>query len=91
MKTYNGGPSCNYHIKSWIIQGSNDKNRWENLATENNCSYLNGNYLSHIFPVTNPNEKSFRYIKLTQTGQNWYSSNYYYLTINCFELYGKLI
>ena len=92
MKSVNGGPSNHHHPRSWIVEGSNDNNQWETLATENNCSYLNGQCLSHIFPITNPNSKSFRYIRLKQTGKTWYSGGtYYYLTINCFEFYGKLI
>lgn len=42
MKSYCGGPSSYYHPRNWIVEGSNDNSQWETLATENNCSYLNG-------------------------------------------------
>ena len=88
IKSYNYGPS-NHHPRTWIIEGSNDESKWTNLATENNCSYLNGRCLSHIFTFTNPNEQEFRYIRMTQTGTD--CAGYNRLTINCFELYGRLI
>ena len=86
--------SCDYdsswaHPKSWIIEGLNDNGQWENLSTVNDCSYLNGRCLSHIFQVTNPNQKKFSRIRLTQTGKTWFPNDC--LSINCFELYGKLM
>lgn len=88
IKSCNYDPST-YQPKSWIIEGLNDNGEWENLSTVNDCSYLNGKCLSHIFPVTNPNQKKFSSIRMTQTGKNWGGGDN--LFINCFELYGKLM
>mgnify|MGYP001074881327 CR=1 FL=1 len=82
IKSYDG-PSLGCYPKSWIIEGLNDNGEWENLSTVNDCSYLSGPCHTHIFPVTNPNQKKFRSIRTTQTGKN--CGGGYYLNINCFE------
>lgn len=81
IKSYDDGTPSDYP-KSWIIEGLNENGEWENLSTVNDCSYLNGRCLSHIFAVTNPNQ-----IRMTHKGKNWWSNKI--LQINCFELYGK--
>lgn len=77
------------HLKSWVIEGSNDNKNWEIIDSQNDCDYLNGSCLTHLFNISDNNSKEFRIIRLRQTGKNWF--NNYYLTLNSFELYGKLI
>lgn len=88
IKSYFRGPSSQ-HPKTWVIEGKSDENsQWENLGGESDCPYLNGTNVSHIFPITNLDEKKYRYIRMRQTGPNW--GDRHYLTINSFEFYGVL-
>lgn len=74
------------HLRSWVIEGSNDNIDWEVIDSRNNCR---GTGTSHIYEVHNPNSKEFRYIRLRQTGVNWFNS--LFLVINSFEIYGELV
>lgn len=88
IKSSNAPPSYR-QPKSWIIEGLNDNCEWENISSVKDCSDLNGDCFTHIFPVTSPNQKKYSCIRMTQIGENW--GNSYHLYINCFELYGKLL
>lgn len=76
------------HPKTWVIEGSSDNNKWVIIDSQTNCSYLNGNNVSHIFAVSNKTSMKFRYIRMRQTGTNWRGDNFF--SMNSFELYGKL-
>lgn len=77
------------HLKSWVIEGSNNNASWTILDCETNCSYLNGPKYCHSFPIFNPNCDAYRFIRLRQTDLNWRNRNY--LKINCIEFFGKII
>lgn len=77
------------HLKNWVVEGSNDNSKWEQIDSQKDCSYLNGQNLTHLFAIPKSSQKEFRFIRLRQTGKNWYNDDY--LTLNAFELYGKLI
>ena len=78
-----------YHLKSWVIEGSNDSNNWEIIDEQNNCSYLNGRFNVHTFYINNKERKEFRYIRLKQTGKNWHGDDH--LIFNSFEIFGDLV
>lgn len=78
-----------HHPKSWVIECSNDNERWEVLDEENNCSHLNGPSMVHTFKIKNQTPDEFRYIQIRQTGPDWAGSNF--LVIESFEIYGQLI
>lgn len=78
-----------HHPKNWVIEASNDNKNWEIIDQQQNCSSLNGRYLSDTFKIENESHKEFRFIRMRQTGLTWGGSNY--LTIDSFELYGSLV
>ena len=80
----------NWHPKSWQIQGSNDETEnknWTTIDEQINCPILNGKWVTHIFQISN--SIAYRYIRMIITDKNWYGN--YYLFLDSFELYGKLI
>lgn len=81
--------SSDYHPKSWVIEGSNDKVNWEKIDQKNNCNAINGRDLIHNFQIQNNNGKEFRYIQMRITGKNWLGNNL--LDIGAIEFHGTLI
>ncbi|KAK8876163.1 hypothetical protein M9Y10_006352 [Tritrichomonas musculus] len=77
------------HLKSWVIEGSKDNNKWTTLDEENDSPYLYGSYFSHTFSIQNETQESFRFIRIRQTGPNWI--NGHTLLLNHVEFYGLLI
>ena len=88
VKTNSDSQNC-WHPKSWVIEGSKDNSKWDKIDEQNNCSYLNGSYLSRSFPIKNENQQEYKFIRMKLTGPNWNSSNYLY--ISKFEIFGTLI
>lgn len=80
------GPGLS-HLKSWVVEGSNDKNVWHTIDERKNCSSLNGSSLECTFNCRNLTS-GFQYIRLRQTGLNWRNRNY--LKFNAIEFYGKI-
>lgn len=91
IKSYFSGES-GYHPKSWIIEGSKDNIKWENLDEQNNCSFLRGSNIVYSFSIKNDSQEKFKYIKMRLTSPSWgqYADNNR-LVISYFELFGKLI
>lgn len=84
----------NYHLKSWVVEGSNDKSNWIKIDEHKNDSSLKGQSRVHLFNITkNSNEQLFKYIRILQTGPNWYNNNdrSNVLLISSIEFYGRLI
>ena len=79
------------HLKTWVIEGSNDNTTWKILDSQQNNSYLNGCSFVHLFPISSnkDEEESFRYLRIKQTDASW--ANDYHLLINSIEFYGKII
>ena len=80
------------HPKSWVIEGCNDKNDengWEIIDEQKNSDKLNNSNITYTFDIQNPQQKSFRYIRLRETDSNW--NNSYNLCFNAIEFYGYLI
>lgn len=86
IKSSSYGPGLS-HLKSWIVEGSNDKNVWETIDEQKNCSSLNGSNCVCSFDTCN-STSAFRYIRLRQTGLNW--RNRHYLKFNAIEFYGEI-
>ena len=80
-----------HNPKTWILEGSNDKTNWETLDEQKECPYFNGPYLVHTFDIQKQIEKYFKYIRMKQTGANWYNNKYHYFTLGSIEFYGSLI
>lgn len=77
------------HPKSWVIEVSNDNCSWEIIDEWKDCAFLNGESLIHTFDIRKPLKNEVRYIRMRQTGPNWYGQNC--LVFSAFELYGSLI
>ena len=77
------------HPRSWVIEASNDNSNWDIIDEQNDCSYLNGSYFSHSFPIKNTKQTEYKFIRMKLTGPNWSYTNYFY--ISKFEIFGTLI
>ena len=85
----NGYRQNGYHPKSWVIEISDDNERWEIIDEEHDCSFLNGSFAYHTFPISTNKQHEFKFIRMRLTDKNWNSS--YYLYISTFEVFGTLI
>lgn len=83
----------NDHLKSWIVEGSNDNKNWIKIDENQNCSHLKGSEKVHLFTISKHEEQMFKYIRIQQTGPNWYSGNNqdHHLCMSAIEFYGILI
>lgn len=86
IKTFGCGPG-NYHLRSWILEGSDDGFRFEDISKYVDDDSLNGPSYAVIFQ--SHNFKPFRFIRLRQIGPN--HGNDYDLILNNVELYGYFI
>lgn len=78
-----------YHPKNWVIEGSNDQSTWETIDKQNEFTGLKDKCQTCSFTVQNPTNKSYRYIRLFQTGKSWNNTNI--LVIGSMELFGTLV
>jgi len=79
-------------IKSWKIEGSLDGSKFEIIDKKVDATdFKNGNFqyndssAQKYFPVQ-PNNKCYRYIRITNTGKNW--DNDYFFGLYRVELFG---
>ncbi|OHT07872.1 hypothetical protein TRFO_23731 [Tritrichomonas foetus] len=79
----------NHHLKSWVIEISNDCNEWEEIDRKTECKSLNGPKYHVTFQINYLSLKFVQYIRLRQIGKNYSSCDQ--LVINSLELYGLLI
>lgn len=87
IRTNEGGKNqC--HLKSWVIEVSNNNNSWEIIDEEKNVSYLNGSSFIHKFSIQKQISEPIKYIRIRSTGEDWGGFNY--LAINLFEIYGTI-
>jgi hypothetical protein len=73
-------------LRSWILEGSDDGNRWRQIDVQYNCQDLEGGK-SRLFEIEKP--KDWKLIRLRQIGMNLQNSNV--LEFRGFEIYGNLI
>ncbi|KAK8888273.1 hypothetical protein M9Y10_039339 [Tritrichomonas musculus] len=81
--------NSNHNLKTWVIEGSNDNSEWEKIDEQNEFPGLKEYFQVCTFNISNSESKSFRYIRLLQTGKSCCDQNY--LVMTSFELYGTLI
>ena len=85
LKTYHG--SKNYaHLKSWILEVSNDGKNYQEVDRHENCDLLNGPLRKSTFKVSISTPQ--RFVRLTQIGPNWLNNNC--LILNQIEFSGFL-
>ncbi|KAK8844509.1 hypothetical protein M9Y10_024374 [Tritrichomonas musculus] len=85
-----GGKDSHYHPRNWVLEISNDNVKWDTIDKQIDCPYLNNQFVVHTFKIQHTPRKEVRYIRLRQTGVNWYN-NENYLAFDSFEVYGTLI
>ena len=75
--------------RTWVIEGSNDKNSWDVIdKKENDCS-LNSYEASNSFVCQNKSNKSYRYIRIQSLmGSN--GSSDHKMLLSEIEFYGKI-
>ena len=93
LKTENMGPNC-WHLRNWVIEGSNDKKTWSEIDKEEKNNDLNGKSYHHYFPISN-NSQEFRYIRIRSIGRSHYGDKYntndHHLLLCNIEFYGEII
>jgi len=85
IKTRNFDPGTG-HMKTWKLEGSNDKKSWTTMDVRTNVNDLNGKLAWKTYEVSNPG--IFSYFKLTMTDENLCGE--YYMNINAVEFFGSI-
>ena len=87
---YPGGP----HLKSWVIEVSNDGSSWTEIDRRENNNDLNDEYATANFKISKVPSESFRFFRLRQTGMNHYGlidgCDFYVVTLSSLEIFGTL-
>lgn len=73
-------------LRSWVIEGSNDNDQWDEIDRHDDSDDLSGLYSTKTYHVTT--SLKFRYLRLRQTGPDINNENY--LTLCCIEFFGSL-
>ena len=74
-----------HHLLQWKLEGSNDGSSWTCLDSRNTQD-LNRNY--RVKNYSTNNHDSYRYIRITMTGKN--SGSYDYFRLSQIEFFGTL-
>ena len=74
-----------HHLKSWVIEVSDDGSKWTQIDVQKESQKLNGTNLIATFDVS-PSEYS-RYVRLRNTAEPWGGN---YLWFSSLEFYGYL-
>jgi hypothetical protein len=74
------------HLRSWVIEGSEDGGKWIEMDRRENDGSLNGAKSIGSFEVRNVIE--CRYVRIRPTGPNWQGNNQLYF--QAFDLFGGL-
>ena len=78
-----------YHLKSWVIEVSNDRYSWTEIDRRDNNNDVNGDYATANFKISNVPSESFRCFRLRQSGKNHYGSHGFMLA--AMEVFGTLV
>lgn len=87
IRSSNNGPgSC--HLRNWVVEVSNDKEKWEEVDRHSDDSALNGLGIIANFEVSKKLNGFYRFIRLRQTGPSWANANrvYFYMV----DFFGKI-
>lgn len=84
-----GTTSNSILIRSWVLEGSEDKIKWDAIDSQENCERTNGCNRILTFKIQTKYDKEYKYIRLRTTGPAW--DNRTYLRVNSLELYGTFI
>ena len=76
--------------KSWLIEGSNDKQTWFNIDKKENDSSLNDYGRSNTFTCQNINKEFYRFIRIKEIISHCGSSETHYFMLSELEFYGQI-
>lgn len=74
IRTQGCGANC-CHMKNWVCEVSEDGNEWIEGDKQENSSDLNGSFLVGIFSIKTEAPLKYRFIRIRQTGLNWFNDN----------------
>lgn len=85
------GPN-NVNLKNWVFEVSNDGSfdDWIVVDRRDNDATLNGSNIIHNFELNQKKAGFYRYVRLRQTGDSWYSYDHKTIGFPLIEFYGKL-
>ena len=86
LKSANYGQNS-YHLKNWVIEGSNDRSTWTEIDRKENNYDLNGRNYQKYYPISQLTDE-FQFIRIRNIGKNHANNNYLMLTN--FEFYGEI-
>ena len=72
---------------SWVFEASNDAKSWEVIDRQSNYD-LNQSFILENFSISSGIQKSFRFVRLRQTGKNKQGTDH--LSIKALEIFGTL-
>ena len=90
IKSYRSPKDLSGHLRSWVIEASNDGFNWQIIDRHDDDPSLNENGVTANFRVQKQTDNFYRFIQLRQTGPNWHRVTSNYLLFNLIEFYGKL-
>jgi hypothetical protein len=77
-------------LKTWTVEGSNDKKAWFVIDSRRNDETLHGaSKVQALFPCNGGERQAFRFIRLYQRGASHHPSCFHFL-ISQFEVFGLL-
>ena len=86
LRAHNWGRNS-YHLKSWVLEGSHDAQKWSLIDEHSDSNALNGPLKYHTWKVKKT--LPFRYIRVRQTAKNAADNNH--LTLHEIELFGAIV
>ena len=85
LRTFNCGPGYS-HIKTWVLEGSNDGENWTVIDSQTNCNLMNQKRATIIFNCNS--DSSFHKLRLKMTGRNHHNGTY--LCLSGIDFFGTL-
>lgn len=86
--TIRGDTQGSSHLKSWVLEASNDKQWWTVIDRQNNNKDLDHRGRVHHFQVRLSGNNGFRYVRLRETGKNHSGTDV--LALSALEIFGFL-
>jgi hypothetical protein len=85
VRSYSGQVNA-HHLRSWVVEASDDGQKWNEIDRREDCDELNGPNRSRVFDVRSIVEA--RFVRLRQIGLDWAGCQH--IIIEAFELFGGL-
>lgn len=89
LKSFNHQKNGTGHLKSWVMEVSNDNENWEEVDRHSDDPTMNEPKKVATFKVSKKLNGFYRFIRLRSTGYCW-CPNTYYIYLYFIEFFGKL-